>query len=99
MYEIFYHHRVQNDIRKIYRYYRKQSVFAAKGFLLQLNHVEHRISANPEQFAIYQFDCRKCKLRKYPHVVVYRINEGFVTLFAVIHGRRKDLRWVSRLPN
>lgn len=97
MYEIFYHHRVQHDIRKIYRYYRKKSIFAAKGFLFQLNQTEQRISENPEQYAIYKFESRKCKLRKYPHVVVYRIDGRCVTFYAVIHSKRKDLRWVNRL--
>jgi len=86
------------DIQKNYRWYRRQSARAAKGFLEAMDQALGRISENPRQFAEYFDDTRVCVLKRYPYLVIFRMYRRSVTIYAVSHAKRSQLHWRKRLP-
>lgn len=55
-----------------------------------------RIADNPELYAVGRHGVRRSKLRRFPHVVYYRIVGTTIEILAVLHGRRYPRNWASR---
>ena len=55
-----------------------------------------RIAANPKlHMAVYK-DVRKAVVARFPYVVLYRQEPGFVLVIAVFHASRNPNIWKSR---
>jgi hypothetical protein len=55
------------------------------------------ISWQPEVFPIVCRQARLGLLRKFPYLVIYRVFPDFVSVVAVVHGRRHPRRWKARI--
>ena len=55
------------------------------------------ISRQPEAFPVVYRQARLALLRKFPYLVIYRVFPDFVSVVAVIHGRRHPRHWRSRI--
>jgi plasmid stabilization system protein ParE len=85
------------DVQRGFRWYRKRSPGAALRFLSAVDELLLRIQQNPYQFAVYLDDTRACKLKNYPYIMIYRLFSKSVTIYAVIHAKRRDHHWRKRL--
>lgn len=56
-----------------------------------------RIQQNPEAYGHASRSIRRCKIRRYPYALLYRIEREAVRVFAFSHLHRKPGYWKSRL--
>ncbi|HEX8280505.1 MAG TPA: type II toxin-antitoxin system RelE/ParE family toxin [Chthoniobacterales bacterium] len=54
------------------------------------------IGAQSEAFPVVYRDARMAPLRRFPYLVIYRVFADYVSVVAVMHGRRHPRRWKSR---
>jgi plasmid stabilization system protein ParE len=84
------------EARAARAWYERRSPAAAKAFVEELEAALERILDAPEMYATYLHGTRRCLLRRFPYLVVYRTTETTVQVIAVAHGRRKPGYWRFR---
>lgn len=89
------------DVAEVAAWYRGRSVRAAEEFLLSVNAALARIEAHPTAQVVIDEEtgARRALLRKFPHRVLYLIEEKRIVVFAVVHHRRDELAWRERLED
>jgi len=65
-------------------------------FLDELDRIIERIGDQPSQFPLHEFGTRRCTLRRFPYIVVFRETEAGVEIIAVAHGRQRPGYWRDR---
>lgn len=66
-------------------------------FINELDETIDRIRANPFIYRPLDGNTRKCRIRQFPHAVVYRVNDDEIQVIAVMHLRRSPGYWKERL--
>ncbi len=73
-------------------YYDSVSEIIGKRFLIELNHVYHKIMTNPELYSyvsnIPTDKFRAAKMRRFPFVVIFQINGTEIYVSSVLDTRR-----------
>ena len=89
----------KTDVAQAVVWYRARSVRAAEEFLIAVGVALARIESQPTaQVAIDAgTGARRALLRKFPHRVLYLINDDQIVVFAVMHHRRDYPAWLERL--
>lgn len=89
----------RDDIARAVAWYRERSVRAADEFLVAVGKAFERIEAQPTaQVAVDEGNrARRALLGKFPHRVLYLIEDGQIVVFAVMHHRRDAPAWRGRL--
>lgn len=87
------------DIAQAAAWYRERSVLAAEQFLFAVGVAFARIEAQPTSQVVVDLEtgARRALLRKFPHRVLYLIDDGQIVVFAVMHHRRDTPAWRERL--
>ena len=78
-------------------WYFERSPAAALDFESEFQRPITAIAEAPERWPAYLSRCRRYVLRQFPFIIVYRILEDEVLVFAVAHGHRKPGYWRKRL--
>jgi plasmid stabilization system protein ParE len=83
-------------------WYDDQRLGLGDEFLDELAQGLERIQAEPASFAALehysgQHDVRRCLLKRFPYVVIFRRRPEEVLIVAVGHVRRRPLYWLDRL--
>jgi plasmid stabilization system protein ParE len=68
---------------------RTKRLFSKAGFGL--------ISRQPTLFPIVHRQARMALPRRFPYLIIYRVFPDFISIVAVIHGKRHPRRWQARL--
>ena len=79
-------------------WYAARSGTAATGFSDEIDAAESAIIDRPEAWPPFDHGTRRCLLRRYPFIVIYRIEPSRVLILAVAHARRRPGYWKLRLP-
>jgi hypothetical protein len=71
-------------------------------FLGELARCFDRIATRPESHSRYEpyrgtDSIRRCKVRPFSYLVIYRQREEELLVIAICHGRRMPLYWLQRL--
>jgi plasmid stabilization system protein ParE len=66
-------------------------------FLAEVRAVIRRISANPRMHTIVYKDVRKAVVRRFPYVVLYRVEPTEILVVAVFHTSRDPQDWMVRV--
>lgn len=85
------------DIAEAALWYERQRAGLGREFIGEVDACFELIARQPEVFPIVYRGGRLGLLRKYPYLVVYRIFPEFISVVAVMHGRRNPRRWKSRI--
>jgi toxin ParE1/3/4 len=84
------------DVEEARDYYEAQKPNLGQAFLDRLNELLARIGAMPEMYGFAWRDVRAALLRRFAHVVYYRVHADRVEVLAVVHGSRNAPGWRSR---
>lgn len=89
----------QGDIAQAVAWYCVRSVRAAEEFLLAVRAAFARIEEQPKAQVIVDpgSGARRALLRRFPHRVLYLIDNERIVVFAVVHHRRDTPAWKERL--
>ena len=77
-------------------WYAERSRDIAARFLLALDEALALVADNPAAFPMVRPPLRRCLLSHFPYAVYYRVYSEYVSVVAVVHGRRHPRRWQSR---
>ena len=87
------------DVAEATAWYRERSVRAANEFLLAVAVALARIEVQPTAQIIIDpaTGARRALLRKFPHRMLYLIEDTQIVVFAIMHHRRNDPAGRERL--
>ena len=87
------------DITQVATWYAQRSTRAADEFITAVGITFRRIEAQPTAQVVVDAatGVRRALLRKFPHRVLYLIDEDQLVVFAVMHHRRDTPAWRERL--
>ena len=86
----------QSDITEGFQQYRKISIHLGDDFLQKLGDTFERILSGPKMFAKVHNEIRQVKMRRFPFVISYLIEDDLVVVLAVLHGHRNPEAWKGR---
>ncbi len=84
------------DVEEARDYYEAQRKGLGQAFLNRLKETLDRISALPKMVGVLWRNLRAARLRRFAHVVYYRIHSDRVEVLAVVHGGRDKSAWRTR---
>ena len=84
------------DYRAAYAWYRERGEHLADSFEAAVDRALELITETPGRFAKYDDRHRCYLLRRFPYLIVYRVEDNQVLVVAVAHGRRQPGYWQDR---
>jgi plasmid stabilization system protein ParE len=78
-------------------WYAGRSSHAPKAFIEEIDKAIDSILNAPKRWPVFEDDCRRYPLFRFPYSIVYREKSGAVVqILAVAHGRRRPAHWKTR---
>ena len=78
-------------------WYAERSSRAPTAFMEELDKAIESIREAPKRWPIFDLDCRRFPLFRFPYFIVYyEKSDSLVRILAVAHGRRRPGYWRSR---
>jgi plasmid stabilization system protein ParE len=77
-------------------WYRQRSPRAAARFLREIEVALEAIAKSPERWPAFGHETRRCLLRRFPFLIVYRELPNVIQVLAIAHGRRRPGYWKHR---
>jgi toxin ParE1/3/4 len=78
-------------------WYGKRSARAPAAFIEENENAVESILEAPNRWPIYELDCRRLPLLRFPYFIIYREkSDSLVQIGAVAHGRRRPGYWHTR---
>ena len=84
------------DVEEARDHLELQRVGLGQSFLERLNDTLAIISGMPKLYGVAWRNVRAARLRRFPHVVYYRVHNNRAEVLAVMHGRRDASVWQNR---
>ncbi len=88
--------RAEQNLAEARDWYEEQVPGLGNDFLHEVSKVMELLVADPERPPFYHRGFRRVLLRRFPYKVFYRVEDGRVVVFRVLHGRRDHPRWLHR---
>ena len=78
-----------NDIRAISGWHEEQSVDLGESFIIELRSKIRRIMKYPEMYKLVNSKVRRYKMRRFPYLVFYTIEQNTLIIRRVRHAKQK----------
>lgn len=78
-------------------YYNLQSPGLGDAFVLEVVSAIDRIRRFPNAWHPIGNEVRRCRLRRFPHGLIYALENDEILILAVAHGKREPRYWRDRL--
>ena len=78
------------------KYYANQSSQTAQAFINSIEDTVYRIRESSTRYPEIDEDVRRCMVRKFPHAVLYLIEQDYILIIAVMHCSREPNYWKNR---
>ena len=95
--QISYHPAAGREIVQEVRYYDNRSPGLGRDFKEGVRQAMQKIQATPLRFAPGAFGTRRCPIGRFPHRIVYRVENDLLLVYAVAHPKRKPDYWMERV--
>lgn len=86
----------ETDLADAYAWYEGRRAGLGDVLLARVEEVFEVIERTPELFGKAFQDLRMARIRRFPYVVVYRIDDDQVTVIAIYHTSRDPRGWQGR---
>ncbi len=86
----------QKDIRRAARFYEDEAPGLGGEFVTEIERAFARLAENPEIGPHARHNARKLLVRRFPYVVIYRVEPERVLVLAVGHQRRHPDFWLDQ---
>ena len=86
----------QNEFDESLAWYLERSESAADGFEEAVERAVQEIVEHPERWAFIDDRHRYRMLRRYPYLIVYRVDADMVIVVAIAHSKRRPEYWANR---
>lgn len=95
-YEVSFKPSAIGDITAAGLWYRSKGPTLALAFLGETRALVSRIASNPESYPLVYKDFRHALTRRFPYRILFRIDNGKVQIFAVLHQHQYFQRVLRR---
>lgn len=82
--------------KEAYEWYESQKIGLGELFLIELEDKYNKIKTTPFVYGKRQQDYRHVVLKKFPYVIVFRIVENVVAVYAVFHSSRDPKHKINK---
>jgi len=86
----------ENDVADAAAWYETQKAGLGAEFLDEILSTCSAIAENPEIYPLVHRKARRAVIHKFPFGIFYRMENGLVTIVAVMHGSRDPNKWKNR---
>ena len=86
----------RRDISEAYRHYCQISKQLGDEFLDRLDKAFERITSAPDCYARVFEEIQQMRVRRFPYVVSFFVEDDRVLILAVLHGHRDPSEWQRR---
>lgn len=97
--DLRFHPLATAELEAAFDWYLERSERAATHFVTEITRALESISKNPKMYAENSDDIRRCVVRHFPFLVVYRLKNNRIQVLAFAHGRRRPGYWIDRLKH
>lgn len=87
----------RDERRDAVKFYRAESREAARAFERDFRSVIAVLTERPLIGAPHLLDTRRKVFAHFPYSVIYRFEDGVITIYAVMHDRRDPEYWTGRV--
>ena len=85
------------DMAEAALWYERRSLGLGAEFVRSVDACLALVSRQPTLFPVIHREARLALPRRFPYLIIYRVFPDFISVIAVIHGKRHPRRWKSRL--
>lgn len=85
------------DIKEITLWYKKIAPALGKRFLNELYEGFDKIITNPKVWFNIAIHVRRFTLSHFPYMIMFKVQDDVIIVFAVIHTRRNPEKWKKRI--
>ena len=82
-----------DDLDTTFVWYESQNVGLGNRFLSRIHDVFALIARMPEAYAVLRRGTRAAPVKKFPYVVLYRVETTQIRVIRVVHGRSNRKNW------
>jgi plasmid stabilization system protein ParE len=86
----------EQDLFEARNWYDRRSNGSGDEFAEAVSTVLDRLGEMPELHAVVWKDVRRCRPKRFPYVIYYRVQADRVEVLAIVHGSRDPSIWRSR---
>lgn len=96
-YNVFIHEEALNDIQNIINWYNIQLISLGIKFHKQITLQINQLKKTPLIYAVRYENVHCMRIKKFPFLVHYTINENMIQIWAVFHTSRNPEIWNNRV--
>jgi toxin ParE1/3/4 len=78
-------------------YYKDRGRGLGNRFATEVRTAIQKILSTPERWRILEGDVRRCRVRVFPHAVLYTVERDYVLIIAIAHDKRRPGYWRHRV--
>lgn len=78
-------------------YYKERGHGLGQRFAAEIRLTIQKILATPEQWRVLEDDVRRCRVRVFPHAVLYTIERNHILIVAIAPDKRQPGYWRHRI--
>ncbi|MEW6096011.1 MAG: type II toxin-antitoxin system RelE/ParE family toxin [bacterium] len=91
-----YHPEAINELIDAAQFYESRQATLGYRFLDAVDSALESIKKNPSMWQADKLGRRKCRVKKFPYLLIYKMSNKFAYILAVAHTSRKPDYWKSR---
>ncbi len=92
-----FHPEAAAEFEEAVRFYKERGHTLGARFTHEVKITIRKIVATPERWHVLEKDVRRCLVRVFPYVVLYTMEDDYVLIVALAHGKREPGYWRHRL--
>jgi plasmid stabilization system protein ParE len=96
MFTIKFKPEVYEDIKTAYDWYESQKIGLGEDFILMLEESYENIAKTPKIYQLIHKTVRRKLIKKFPYGIFFTIKDNNVIILAIMHTRRKPIKWHKR---
>ena len=94
---VSYHPAADAEVTRGAQFYEQHVAGLGAAFLDEVDAAVTLLCTQPEMFSLRADGTRRCPLKRFPHRLVYRVEQERLRIYALAHPRLRPGHWRSRL--
>ncbi|MFM8717879.1 MAG: type II toxin-antitoxin system RelE/ParE family toxin [Spartobacteria bacterium] len=94
---VIFRDEAEADLAEAAIWYERRSLGLGAEFVRSVDACLALVSRHSTLFPVVHREARMALPRRFPYLIIYRVFPDFVSIVAVIHGKRHPRRWKARL--